>query len=82
MIRSYPFAMVFTVARLLVPIPPIFRLGFPGIEMVVWSTIVLAALLPNILLEWPAMVPRKMAKSAGAMRADFEIRLRSEFRGD
>src|SRR5512147_66196 len=41
MIRSYPFAMVFTVARMLIPIPPIFRLGFPGIEMVVWSAIVL-----------------------------------------
>jgi uncharacterized membrane protein len=52
MIRSYPFAMIFTVARLLIPIPPILRMGFPGIEMVVWSTIFLAAFLPNVILEW------------------------------
>ena len=66
MIRSYPFAMVFTVARLIIPIPPIFRLGFPGIEMVVWSTIVLAAFLPSIFLDWSAIVARPMAKRAGA----------------
>ena len=69
MIRSYPFAMVFTVARMLIPIPPIFRLGFTGIEMVVWSTIALAAFLPSIFLEWPAIVARPAgAKGAAAGR--------------
>ena len=63
MIRSYPFAMIFTVARLLIPIPPIFRLGFTGIEMVVWTTIFLAAFLPNVILEWRMNAGRR-AKAA------------------
>jgi len=54
MMRGYPFAMIFTVARLIIPIPPIFKLGLPGIEMVVWTTIALAAFLPSLLLDWPA----------------------------
>jgi uncharacterized membrane protein len=63
MLRSYPFAMVFTVARLIIPIPPIFKLGFPGIEMVVWSTIALAAFLPNVFLDWRAIVARPSARA-------------------
>ena len=66
MMRSYPFAMVFTVARVIIPIPPILRMGSTGIEIVVWSTIALAALLPNILIEWPEMTSRRKAKAAGA----------------
>lgn len=66
MIRSYPFAMVFTVARMIIPIPPILRLGLPGIEAVVWTTIALAAFLPSIFLDWRAIVPRPAAKSAAA----------------
>ena len=66
MMRSYPFAMVFTVARLIIPIPPVFRLGYPGIEMVVWSAIALAALLPNILIEWPEITARRKARAAVA----------------
>jgi hypothetical protein len=57
--RSYPFAMVFTVARLIVPIPPIFKLGEPGIEFVVWTTIALAAFLPNVWIEWPQIRARR-----------------------
>jgi uncharacterized membrane protein len=64
MMRSYPFAMVFTVARVIIPIPPILRMGFTGIEMVVWSTIALAALLPNIFIEWPEMTAGRKAKAA------------------
>jgi len=64
MIRSYPFAMVFTVARLIIPIPAILRLGFPGIEMVVWTTIALAAFLPNVLLDWSMITARPAAKAA------------------
>jgi len=66
MIRSYPFAMVFTVARVLIPIPPIFRLGFTGIEMVVWTAIAMAAFLPTIFLDWRAIFPRGSAKAAPA----------------
>jgi uncharacterized membrane protein len=64
MIRSYPFAMVFTVARLIIPLPPVMRLGVEGINTVVWSTIAAAAFLPNILLEWRAMAPRPAVRSA------------------
>lgn len=66
MMRSYPFAMVFTVARVIVPIPPILKMGFTGIEMVVWSTIALAAILPNILIEWPEITARRRPKAASA----------------
>lgn len=66
MIRSYPFAMVFTVARILIPIPPIFRLGFTGIEMVVWTTIALAAFLPSVFLDWRAIVARPAGNKGAA----------------
>lgn len=66
MIRSYCFAIVFTVARVLIPIPPIMKLGVPGIEMVVWSTIALAAFLPTILLDWRAIVRRPATKQTMA----------------
>ena len=50
MIRGYPFAMVFTAARLIIPIPAILRTGFVGIEIVVWTLIALAAFLPSVVL--------------------------------
>jgi uncharacterized membrane protein len=66
MIRSYPFAMVFTVTRMIIPIPPIFRLGVVGIETVVWTVIAMAAILPNIVLEWPAITARPLRKAMAA----------------
>ena len=66
MIRSYPFAMVFTVSRMIIPIPPIFRLGVVGIETVVWTTIAMAAILPNIVLEWQAITARPMQRAVAA----------------
>jgi hypothetical protein len=44
-LTSYFFAMVFTVARIIIPIPPIFALGDTSIEILVWSIIALARLL-------------------------------------
>ncbi len=67
MIRSYFFAMVFTVARVIIPIPPVFALGETGVEIVVWSTIALAAFLPTILLDWRAVVTRPATKQTMAM---------------
>jgi uncharacterized membrane protein len=65
MIRSYPFAMVFTVTRMIIPIPPVYRLGVAGIETVVWTVIALAAILPNVFLDWRSIaahpVPRAVA---------------------
>jgi uncharacterized membrane protein len=58
MIRGYPFAMIFTVARLIIPIPPILRSGFVGVEIIVWTTIALAAFLPSVILEWQSIAQR------------------------
>ena len=63
MIRSYPIAMVFTVTRMIIPIPAVHRLGVAGIETVVWTVIALAAILPNILLDWRAITARPIVKA-------------------
>ena len=66
MLRGYPFAMVFTVARMLIPIPAILRSGFIGIEIVVWSSIALAAFLPSLFLDWRSIFPKPAVKAAAA----------------
>jgi uncharacterized membrane protein len=66
MIRSYPFAMVFTVTRMIIPIPAVYRLGVTGVETVVWTVIALAAILPNILLDWRAIVARPVPRPVAA----------------
>jgi uncharacterized membrane protein len=66
MIRSYPFAMVFTVSRMIIPIPAVLRLGVTGIETVVWTVIAMAAILPNVFLDWRAIVPRPVPKAVAA----------------
>jgi hypothetical protein len=63
MIRSYPFAMVFTVTRMIIPIPAVLRMGVVGIETVVWTVIALAAILPNIFLDWHAITAHPAAKA-------------------
>jgi uncharacterized membrane protein len=66
MIRSYPFAMVFTVSRMIIPLPPVFRLGVVGIETVVWTVIALAAILPNIFLDWRAITAQPAPRAVAA----------------
>ena len=66
MIRSYPFAMVFTVSRMIIPIPAVLRLGVAGIETVVWTVIALAAILPNIFLDWRAIAAHPVPKAVAA----------------
>jgi uncharacterized membrane protein len=68
MIRSYPWAMTFTFNRFLNVLLPDTRVGHPGFEAKLWVSAVLAAFLPNILLEWRAIFPRTTAKSATAGR--------------
>ena len=72
MIRSYPFAMVFTVARLIIPIPPILAMGDAGVEIVVWSVIAAAAFLPGIFLDWRALKSRPAAKQTMAMAIEYK----------
>ena len=60
MIRSYPFAMVFVVARALLALPPIHALGEVGVVSVVWSTIAAAYLVPSFVINWRALFPRRV----------------------
>ncbi|MGD0760398.1 MAG: DUF2306 domain-containing protein [Candidatus Sulfotelmatobacter sp.] len=68
MIRSYPFAMVFTVGRTVSLFVPAVRLNPSAGEAVFWLAIVLAAFLPSIFLDWPAMRPRNAARASTAAR--------------
>lgn len=54
MIRSYPFAMVFTVGRAVAAFYPAIASNPDAGEAVFWIAIVLAAFLPSIFLNWPA----------------------------
>jgi len=66
MIRSYPFAMVFTVTRMIIPIPPVYRLGVAGIETVVWTVIAMAAILPNVFLDWRSIAAQPVSRAVAA----------------
>ena len=65
MLRGYPFAVIFTLARVIIPLPPILQLGNAGVELVVWPLIALAAFLPSIVLEWPAITRRSPVAAQG-----------------
>jgi predicted membrane protein DUF2306 len=58
MIRSYPFAMVFTAARTIHVFVPVARLGTTGGKAVLWICSALAAFLPNIFFDCQAIFPR------------------------
>ena len=55
MMRSYPFAMVFVVVRVIVAIPAIDRMGLLGVETVVWSVISTACFLPSFVIAWQSL---------------------------
>jgi len=59
MIRSYPFAMVFVIARGLLAVPAIHEIGEVGLVSVVWTTIAAAYLLPSFVINWRALFTRK-----------------------
>jgi uncharacterized membrane protein len=69
MIRSYPFAMVFVVARAIMAIPAIAALGEVGIVSVVWSTIAIAYFIPSLVINWHKLFPRKTKVATGTRRA-------------
>lgn len=68
MIRSYAFAMVFTVTRTVQAFVPFTRGGHPGSEALLWSCTLLAAFLPNLFFEWPVVFSRKATRAATAAR--------------
>ncbi|MFI5357574.1 MAG: DUF2306 domain-containing protein [Opitutales bacterium] len=61
MMRSYPFAMVFVVARAISFIPAIDRMGLVGVEASVWTSIALAGLLPSLIISWQALAAGRPA---------------------
>jgi len=60
MMRSYPFAVVFIVARAILAIPAIERMGEVGFVSVVWSVIAVACFLPSFLIAWNDVLAAKM----------------------
>ena len=64
MIRSYPFAMVFVVARAIMAIPAVASMGEVGVVSVVWSTIAVAYFVPSFVINWRKMFPPKAAAAA------------------
>lgn len=64
MIRSYPFAMVFVFARVLLAIPPIQAMGEVGFISVVWTCEVAASFIPSLVISWGALFRRKAAPVA------------------
>lgn len=71
MIRSYPFAMVFTVGRAVSAFVPAANQSPSAGEAVFWVAIALAAFLPSIFLDWPAMVRRNAARAGTAALSIF-----------
>jgi len=70
MMRSYPFAMVFVVVRVIVAIPAVARMGQLGIAETVWSVIAVACFLPSFLIAWPGVAAAKPAAKAQAATAN------------
>lgn len=50
MTRSYPFAMVFVVARVVLAIPAVGAMGELGLISVVWSCVALACFVPSAII--------------------------------
>jgi uncharacterized membrane protein len=71
MTRSYPFAMVFVVARAVLAIPAVRALGEPAFVSVVWSCIALACFVPSLVISWPSLSKRaaRPARVAAASQA-------------
>jgi uncharacterized membrane protein len=61
MMRSYPFAMVFVVVRVIIAIPAVARMGLDGLVATVWSVIAIACFLPSFLIAWRGVFPTKTA---------------------
>jgi len=55
MIRSYPFAAVFIVARAIQAIPAVQNGGVMALVEVVWGAIAVAAFLPSFVISWQAL---------------------------
>ena len=70
MMRSYPFAMVFVVVRVIVAIPAVARMELAGLETTVWSVIAAACFLPSAVIAWQQLATSKLAARASASSGD------------
>ena len=61
MIRSYPFAMVFVVARVILAVPAVKAMGEVAFVSVVWSLIAAACFVPSLVISWRALFRRRTA---------------------
>jgi uncharacterized membrane protein len=68
MTRSYPFAMIFVLARAILAIPAVKALGEVGFVSVVWSLIAAACFVPSLVISWRALF-RRGATSTGRAAA-------------
>jgi uncharacterized membrane protein len=64
MTRSYPFAMVFVVARAILAIPAVRAMGEVALVSVVWSLVAMACLVPSLAIALRAASRRKSTPSA------------------
>jgi hypothetical protein len=77
MMRSYPFAAVFIVARAVSAIPAIDRMGLEGLENTVWCSVALAGTLPSYVIALRALATSKRAvkpRITAAGRLSFVVR--------
>ena len=71
MMRSYPFAMVFVVVRVILAIPAVERMGELGVATVVWSVIATACFLPSFVIAWQTLAAsRRTTKARAAATAE------------
>ena len=61
MTRSYPFAMVFVIARVILAVPAVKAMGEVGFVSVVWSLIAAACFVPSLVINWRAIFRREAA---------------------
>jgi uncharacterized membrane protein len=59
MTRSYPFAMVFVVARVILAVPAVRATGEVGLVSVVWSCIAAACFVPSLVISSRALFGRR-----------------------
>jgi uncharacterized membrane protein len=68
MMRSYPFAMVFVLARAVLAIPAVKALGEPAFVSVVWSFVALACSVPSIAIAIRSSSRRKTVRAAASTK--------------
>jgi len=70
MIRSYPLAMAFIVARAVLLIPAVERAGLYGSIASVWWVIAAACFLPSFVIEWQKLMQKKPVNVVRAVAGD------------